>query len=163
MITEVREAGSDLRLPNDRKAAFRAPVVRRSRLPSGLFCAAAALVLAGCSPDVTGSVHTLDGIIYGRVTDASGAPVAGARIFARHFRPGCSGILADEETGETTNGAGNYRLRFNSLGGLRDESCLLLHAEAGPRKSVPVRFEVQLRTQDEPLDSVQVNVLMPDS
>lgn len=122
--------------------------------------AAAALVSGGCSPGPAESVYTLDAIVYGRVTDASGAPVAGARVFARHHDPGCSGDMRDEDSRQSTDADGRYRTYFLTLAGTLESSCLLLHAEVGQRKSAPVRFEVEFREEGQPLDSVQVNVVM---
>lgn len=122
--------------------------------------AVALLVLGSCSAPPMQTVHTRDAIVYGQVSDAAGTPVAGARIFARQHHPGCSGRIVDEEARESTDAAGRYRLRFHTLAGRWERGCLLLHAEAGAWKSNPVQFEVEFRPETEPIDSVEVNVVL---
>lgn len=65
-------------------------------------CTSGPTDLCGCSvaPDAA--------VLYGRVTDAAGAPVQAARIVAQHGAPGCAQPL--ETLGEVTTGAdGGYR------------------------------------------------------
>ena len=121
---------------------------------------AAAFSMGGCSEPPVQTVHSLDAIVYGQVSDAAGTPVEGSRIFARQHHPGCSGRIVDEEARETTDAGGRYRLRFHTLAGRWEGACLLLHAEAGTWKSNPIQFEVEFRPENEQIDSVEVNVVL---
>lgn len=105
------------------------------------------LSLAGCSSSpVERSVDSRDAIIYGSVVvGKTGAPVQGARVYAEHRWPGCSGNVAEDDSRSASGENGRYRVYFRSLGGLRENSCFTIRAQAGSSASPPTPFTVELR------------------
>lgn len=139
----------------------------RTIRPKGRFLLLA-LALAGCtgdSPFVCDCAAPADvAILYGRVTNAAGAPVAGATVRAEHATADCTDVV--EEIGDVQSGSdGRYRARLE----LRrddpgEESCLRAFATPSAsqttlRTSDTLTFEVELN-RTEPFDSVRVDLVL---
>ena len=127
-----------------------------------------ALALAGCSGDspfVCNCVGPAEvAILYGRVTDAAGAPAAGARVRAEATFPGCTQMV--EEIASVESGAdGRYRTHLAvHLDSPDAERCLRTFATPSAaqttlRTSDTVTFEVDLH-RTAPFDSVRVDLVL---
>jgi hypothetical protein len=111
--------------------------------------------VCGCDPVIPTAV------LYGRVTDAAGAPVASASVTAEQVIPSCAGdryALNDGLTGAD----GRYRMHV-ALGGDTSGRCLRAYASApagtAPRWSDTVPFTVRFTTEAT-LDSVRVDLVL---
>jgi len=94
------------------------PRGRRARIVavSCSIIGASLLGLMGCGSDDPIIDTTIDSIVYGTVTRASGGPVANATVAVRVFEAGCIGSLLTAESTSTTNN-GAYRLRLGLFRG----------------------------------------------
>lgn len=138
----------------------------RIRVPRHLAGCLAVMLLASCE-STTATCDCLplryQGVVYGRVTDAAGAPVQSARIVAELGAPGCAQAL--ETVGEVlTSPDGTYRtLLVASSRQPRPGDCL--RAFAAPpagrtlRGSDTVSFALGFGV-DEVVDSARVNLVL---
>jgi hypothetical protein len=125
----------------------------------------AAVVACTASPTnvcacLTESPHT---VIYGRVTDAAGAPVTNAAVRVEIGPFSCQGL---EVRGDAqTNSAGEYFTMLYQLGA-QNNLCVRLvardFAPSGPRYSAPQQFTVSVPDAF-PADSLRVDHVIPTS
>jgi hypothetical protein len=119
-------------------------------------CTSGPTDLCGCSlpPDAA--------VLYGRVTDAAGAPVQAARIVAQHGAPGCAQPL--ETLGEVSTGPdGGYRTLLVVYSRQpRPGDCL--RALAAPPAGSPLRADTVPFAagfgRGSPLDSARVDLVL---
>lgn len=113
--------------------------------------------VCGCSPALDAA------ILYGRVTDAAGVPVQGARITAEQAAPGCSGEGQPLGQPATTGADGSYRAELYSPGSIRPGDCLRAHAAPPQGSPVAVSDTVPFGVRfhpGSPLDSVRVDLVL---
>jgi hypothetical protein len=121
-------------------------------------CTSDPVTLCGCSPPSDTA------ILYGRVTNADGAPVQNAVVTAELRDPGC-GPLDHERLGEVnTEADGTYRAYISANRRLpRPGDCLRAMAappaQSGLGASEPVAFSV-IFTRREPFDSARVDLVL---
>jgi hypothetical protein len=113
--------------------------------------------MCGCPPSRS------EAVLYGRVTDAAGAPVQGARVSADLGHGGCGGDMLELLAVEPTGADGRYRAHLYSVGQPRPGDCL--RAWAAPsaagtqRGSDTVPFAVRFGV-DEVVDSARVDLVL---
>lgn len=122
------------------------------------------LVMVGCSPTQSTTVHSFNAIVYGQVTTKSGTPVEGITVIFEHYGDGCGdSILPPETASIRTSAAGSYRTVFHVTLIRDDLSCSLasveLPAESGLRDPGPKEFNVEFRPEP-PYDSVRVDFVL---
>lgn len=112
--------------------------------------------MCGCPPALS------EAVIYGRVTDAAGAPVQGARVSALLDVANCSapmGVLG----GGITTGDGRYRAHLAAPSPPREGDCLRAFAappaQSRLRGSDTVAFAVGFGT-DRVTDSTRVDLVL---
>jgi hypothetical protein len=138
----------------------------RVRVPRHLAGCLALMLLASCE-STTATCDCLplryQAVVYGRVTNAAGAPVQAARIVAELGAPGCAQAL--ETVGEVLTGLdGTYRVPlFASSRQPRPGDCLRAFAAAPAgstlRGSDTVSFAVGFGAE-EVVDSTRVNLVL---
>ncbi|HEX2076741.1 MAG TPA: carboxypeptidase-like regulatory domain-containing protein [Longimicrobium sp.] len=103
-----------------------------------------------------------EAVVYGRVTDPSGAVVAGALVRAERGPPGCQPSV--ERWEGTTSATGRYRVSVYSHGGPDADWCQRVFAlpPAGStlRGSDSVAFTVRYRPAGSQPDSVRVDLVL---
>lgn len=103
-----------------------------------------------------------EAVIYGRVTDAAGAPVPGARVAALLGTAGCAESMGVIGEG-TAIADGRYRAHIFALSQPRPGECLRAYAsppaQGAHRGSDTVAFAVRFGT-DEVLDSARVDLVL---
>ncbi|HYW14276.1 MAG TPA: carboxypeptidase-like regulatory domain-containing protein [Longimicrobium sp.] len=114
------------------------------------------LGMCGCPPSLA------EAVIYGRVTDAAGAPVKGARVRALLGASGCTaqlGVLGDGITAVD----GRYRAHLATPSPPREGNCLRAYAsppaQGRLRGSDTVAFAVGFGT-DRVADSTRVDLVL---
>jgi hypothetical protein len=125
------------------------------------FCALALLVscasptiVCGCLPDRTHAV------VYGAVTDASGAPVQDATIVLQLFEPGCATGEHPVLDGRSSavSASGEYRLRPFTWAG-SGLACVRVSASApGAAEAVVVQTGIIFRPELQRPDSVRIDL-----
>lgn len=115
--------------------------------------------MCACSPKMA------EAVVYGRVTDAAGAGVSGARVALEYHPDGCDPAVGWPMEGTVTGAGGRYRIHLRGGGGPGTGDCLLAHA-APPaaaasvlRASDTVHVDVDF-AYDPPLDSAQVDLVL---
>lgn len=114
--------------------------------------------VCGCPP----ARHSA--LLYGRVTDAAGAPVQGARVTAERADPGCVGTVYPLGSAAATGPDGGYRAEIYASGPMRPGDCLRAHAAAPPGSplagSDTVPFAVHFVLESSTPDSVRVDLVL---
>lgn len=136
---------------------------RLPRVPRHLAGVLAMLLVVSCDNPMCGCPPSRDAaILYGRVTNAAGAPVANATVGAEYSFAGCA--EPREPMGETRTAAdGRYRLPIFTSFQARPGDCLrafaLPPAQDGLRGSDTVAFAVRFAV-DVAEDSARVDLVL---
>ncbi|MBW3571612.1 MAG: carboxypeptidase-like regulatory domain-containing protein [Gemmatimonadetes bacterium] len=133
----------------------------RLRVPRPLAAALGLMLVVSCQNLVCGCPPAREeAVLYGRVTDPAGNPVAGAAVWAEHGPAGCQEAWG---LGWTTSGAdGRYRAILYSTGG--PVECMRAFARP-PTSSTTLRasdtatFQVRF-AYPRAVDSVRVDLVL---
>lgn len=136
----------------------------RIRVPLPFAASLAVMLTVSCSNPgfVCGCTPARDvAVLYGTVTDPSGAAVAGASIVAERGAPGCVAPLQQISEGGMSRADGSYRVFV--VDGARPGDCLRATATppagSGLAASEPVPFAVRFAV-DTPVDSARVDLVL---
>lgn len=138
-------------------------MIRSLPSPKRLSAALALLLVVSCDNPVCGCTPSRDAaILYGRVTDPAGTPVADAAVGALYALPGC--VEPVEAMGQARTGAdGRYRMAVYTFFHARPGDCLRAYAlppaQSSLRGSDTVAFSVQFAV-DVPEDSARVDLVL---
>ena len=132
--------------------------------PFAVLTAAAAVACSTTPTDVCACLrvppHT---VVYGRVTDAAGAPVPGALVRLETGPAGCQALRVEGDA--QADAAGEYSTMVLRAGA-QGEACVRLvareHAPDGPRFSAPQQFTLTV-PRALPADSVRRDIVIPAS
>lgn len=125
----------------------------------GLITATLLALTVGACGTTDPTVHTVDAIVYGTVTTASGAPVDDATVTLTHHPDGCDN--PDEALGrDFTDSNGHFRAGLPVSGPPDEADCFLASAEppesSGLEAPEPKQFDADFR-RSPPYDSVRVD------
>lgn len=132
----------------------------RMRIPRAFTGALVLVLTVSCEHPVCGCTPARDGaVLYGRVTDVAGNPVANARVFAEEGHAGCD-LVADMGRA-ATDASGRYRMPIHTFGGRVEcrRAYALSPAGSTLRGSDTVSFDVRFAAR-EPLDSARVDLVL---
>ena len=119
------------------------------------------LTLSACDGR-TPPLETVDAIVYGTVTTASGASVDGATVTLTHHPDGCDSRDVDMDLG-VTDSTGSFRVGLPILYGETKNSCFLASVDpsdgSGLDTPEPKQFDADFRS-DPPYDSVRVDFVL---
>lgn len=136
---------------------------RLMRAPRLLTASLALMLVVSCENPVCGCITPSRAVVYGRVTNPSGAGVAGAFVHTELGFPACAPEMIREVESARTEADGRYRLQLRTLEPLRPEGCLRAYADPPaqgtllPSDTVP--FAVELRYEGR-MDSVRVDLVL---
>lgn len=138
-------------------------MIRSLPFPKRLSAALALLLVVSCDNPMCGCTPSRDAaILYGRVTDPAGSPVAGAPVEALYAFAGC--VEPVEPMGQARTGAdGRYRMEVYTTFHARPGDCLRAYAlppaQSSLRGSDSVAFAVQFAV-NVPKDSTRVDLVL---
>ena len=115
------------------------------------------VVLIGCRNQPTDLVST-GTILYGRVTNSSGAPIAGTTLTVDLLLRACPGVPGALTTMTLlSDGSGGYRAQL-VIGNVTGVQCAHVVASKG---STSAGKEVNVNVHTPPFDSTQVDLILP--
>lgn len=121
--------------------------------------------LTACNQDEGPQRTTSSGIVAGRITTASGSPVAGAAVTVTAVQPGagsavvgdCVGAVIPQSFVDTANATGHYSITVAS--GLTFATTLCVHLQASTPLVTATRSGISLKTGE----TAVVNVTLSES
>ena len=142
------------------KAFSHLPIVLGAVL--SLFTVVLLVLTVGACETTDSTIHTVDAIVYGTITTASGASVDDAAVTLTHRPDECDN--SDVDLGrDFTDSTGRYRTGLPLLHAVTKNSCFLATVNppegSGLAASEPKQFDADFRSNP-PYDSVRVDFVL---